>query len=257
MAADSTAAGVLRRLAAMKLSISRMTVGMSDGGGGGALVFVDGGGFNGGWSASEIGGNDVVVLEDDGAFGAGDFHAARVAGIGGGGRVENAQGAASKFENGGGGVFGFDLVKKRADTGLDANAVTEQPQEQVDGVDTLIEQGAAAVESERAAPARISVVLRRAIPLHAGVHYEGPAEKALVEPALEFANVRLHAILKNHTELDFGLSRGCDEGVGACRADFDGFFRQDVQAAAGRGDALGGMEAGGTADNHEIHGAMF
>src|SRR6266699_3480139 len=177
-----------------------MAAEISDGGGGGALVFVDGGGFSGGWSASEFGGDDAVVLEHDGALGAGDFDAAGIAGISGGGSVENAQGAASKFENGGGGVFGFDLVKKCAGTGLHANHVTQQPEEQINSVNTLINQGAAAVEGERAAPARIGVVLRRAIPLHAGVHYEGPAEKALSEPVLEFANVRLHAILKNHTE---------------------------------------------------------
>src|SRR5260370_15031255 len=206
-----------------------MATEISDGGGGGALVFVDGGGFGSGGSASEIGGDDAVVLEDDGDFSAGDFDAAGVAGIGGGGRVENAEGAASEFENGGGGVFGFDLVKKRADTGLHANDVTEEPKEQVDGVDTLIDQGAAAVEGERAAPARIGVVLRRAIPLHAGVDYEGPAEQALSEPVFELANVRLHAILKNNAKLDFGLFCGVDEDVRPRSADFVRFFRTDIQ----------------------------
>jgi len=43
------------------------------------------------------------------------------------------------------------------------------------------------------------------------------------------ANVRLHAVLKNHAELDFGLFCGFDEGV-AVRADFDRFFRKDVEA---------------------------
>jgi len=41
------------------------------------LVFVEGGGFGGGgWGVPEIGGDDAVVLENDGAFGAGDFDAA-------------------------------------------------------------------------------------------------------------------------------------------------------------------------------------
>ncbi len=109
------------------------------------------------------------MVEDDGAFGAGNFDAARVAGIGGGSGVENAQGAAVEFEDGGGGVFGFDLVEQRGGAGLDASDFTEQPEEQIDGVNALIDQRAAAIERERAAPARASVVLGRAIPLHARV----------------------------------------------------------------------------------------
>src|SRR5258708_33009346 len=63
-----------------------MAAEIADGGGGGALVLVERGGFvAGGWGASEIGCEDAVVLEDDGAFGAGDLNAAGVAGIGGGG----------------------------------------------------------------------------------------------------------------------------------------------------------------------------
>src|SRR5712664_2741381 len=142
---------------------------IADDGGGGALVFVEGGGFGGGgWRVSEIGGDDAVVFENDGAFGAGDFDTARVAGISGGGGVENAQGSAREFEDGDGGVFGFDLVKQRGGAGLNSSDVTEEPQEQIGGVNTLIDQGAA-VQCKSAAPARIGVVLGRAIPLHAGV----------------------------------------------------------------------------------------
>ena len=71
---------------------------IADDGGGGALIFVEWGGFSGGWRGAEIGGDDAVVLEDDGAFGAGNFNAAGVAGVGGGGGVENAQGAAGRSE---------------------------------------------------------------------------------------------------------------------------------------------------------------
>src|SRR5271170_1622609 len=58
---------------------------IADGGGGGALVFVFGRfdesrEIGRGWSMAEIGGDDAVVFEDDGAFGARNFDAARVAG---------------------------------------------------------------------------------------------------------------------------------------------------------------------------------
>src|ERR1700757_1203710 len=125
---------------------SLMAAEVSHSGGRGAFVFVERGVLGGSASVAEMGGDDAVVLEDDGAFGAGDFDAARVARIRGGGGMENAEGAAGKFQDGGGGVFGLDLVKKRAGTGLYANDVTEQPEKQVNGVDALIDQGAAAVE---------------------------------------------------------------------------------------------------------------
>src|SRR6266403_5067960 len=69
--------------------------------------------------------------------------------------------------------------------------------------------------------------------------------------------MRLPAVLKNHAELNFGLICGFDEGVGTRDADFDWFFRKDVEALTSGGDALRGVQAGRTADNHEIHGAML
>ena len=234
-----------------------MAAEISDGGRRGALVFVEWGGLGGRASVAEISCDDAVMLEDDGAFGAGDFDAARVAGIGGSRGMENAECAAGEFEDGGGGVFGFDVVKKSAGTGLYANDVTEEPEEQIDGVDALIDQGASAIERICAAPARIGVILGRAKPHDAGVYYDGPAEEALVEPAFELANVGLRAVLKNNAELDIGLFCGFDEGIGAGGADFDGLFREDVQAAAGGGDALRGVEARGAADDDEVHGAMI
>ncbi len=38
----------------------------------------------------EVGSDDAVVLEDDGAFGAGNLDATRIAGVGGGGDVQDA-----------------------------------------------------------------------------------------------------------------------------------------------------------------------
>jgi len=68
------------------------------------------------------------VFEDCGAFGSGDFDAARVTGIGGGGGVENTQGAAGEFKRGDGGVLGLDFVKQRGSAGLHANDITEKPE---------------------------------------------------------------------------------------------------------------------------------
>jgi hypothetical protein len=123
-------------------------------------------------------------------------------------------------------------------------------------VDALIDESAAAVEGESAAPAGIGVIVRRAIPLHVGGDKQHFAKVPLLDPILELADVGLGAVLKDHAELDIGLFCGGDESVGAFGGDFDGFFREDVEVCAGGGDALRGMEAGGAAEDNEIHGAM-
>ena len=63
------------------------------------LVFVGRSGFDDWrWTVSKIYSDDAIVFENDGAFSAGDFDPARVAGIRGGGGVKNTHSAAGKFE---------------------------------------------------------------------------------------------------------------------------------------------------------------
>ena len=101
---------------------------------------------------AQAGGDDAVVFEDDGAFGAGNLDAARIAGIGGGGDVQDAQSAAGKFEDGDGGVFGFDGVEFRGDARLDAGNIAEKPEKKIDGMNALIDQSPPTIERKRAAP---------------------------------------------------------------------------------------------------------
>jgi len=75
------------------------------------------------------------VFEDYGAFGAGDFKAAWVPGIGGGGGEKRADRAAGEFEGGDGGVFGFNFVEDSGGASLDLGNIAEKIEEQVDGVD--------------------------------------------------------------------------------------------------------------------------
>src|SRR5713101_5000023 len=131
---------------------------------------------------AEIGGDDAIVFEDDGTFGAGDFDAARVAGIRGGGDEERADGSAGEFEGGHGRVFRFDFVQQGGGAGLGANYIAEKPEEQIYGMNGLIDEGSAAVESEGAAPFRGAEVVGRAIPLNAGIDQKRLAEAAGVEP---------------------------------------------------------------------------
>ena len=104
---------------------------IADGSRRGALILVVRG-FDetgrGGGGFAEIRGDDAVVFEDDGAFGAGDFDAARVAGIGGCGGVKSAESTICEFKNGDGGVFRFDFVKQGGGAGLDSDGIPEKPE---------------------------------------------------------------------------------------------------------------------------------
>src|SRR6266849_1217 len=223
------------------------------GGGGGALVGVAGAHIGEvGRRIAQVGGDDAVVLEDYGAFGAGDFEAAGVTGIGGGGGEQRADGAAGEFEGCDGGVFGFDFVQHGGGAGLHANYIAEEPEEEIDGVDGLVDERAAAVEGERAAPLEIGVIVGGAIPLDARVDEERLAEEAAVEPVLEALDVGLEAILENYCEFYVGFVGGGDEGVGFSCGNVDRLFGEDVEAVLGGGDALLGMEAGGSAEDDEV-----
>jgi len=149
--------------------------------GGGALIGVAGGeGRKVGRRIGQVGGGDAIVFEDYGALGAGDFEAAWVAGIGGGGGEKRADRAAGEFEGGYGGVFGFNFVEDSSGASLDTGYVAEKIEEEVDSVDGLIDEGAAAVEGESAAPSGVAVIVGRAIPLYAGVDEEWLAEETAV-----------------------------------------------------------------------------
>src|SRR5580693_2379188 len=100
-----------------------------------------------------MGADDAVVFEGHRACRARDLDAAWVAGIGCGRGVKNTERAAGKLKRGDGGVFGFDFVKQSGSSCLHANDVTEQPEQEIDSVDALIDYSAAAVEGLRAAPA--------------------------------------------------------------------------------------------------------
>src|SRR5882724_1547279 len=149
--------------------------------GGGALIGVAGGeGRKVGRRIGQVGGGDAIVFEDYGALGAGDFEAAWVAGIGGGGGEKRSDRAAGEFESGDGGVFGFDFVEDGGGAGLDTGYVAEKMEEEIDGVDGLVDECATAVEGEGAAPIRVAVIVGRAIPLYASIDQERFAEEAAV-----------------------------------------------------------------------------
>ena len=120
----------------------------------------------------------------------------------------------------------------------------------------LVDDCPSAVERQRAAPARICIIFRRSVPLHARIHQQRFAQHTAIDPILQFADVRLHPVLKNHSELHAGSLRRFDEFVGAARADINRLFRQNMHTLLGRRDALRSVEARRAPEDHEIHGSV-
>lgn len=76
---------------------------------------------------AQIGGDDAIVFEDYSAFRAGDFEAARVAGIGGGSSEKCANSSVGKFQSSYRGIFCFDFVQYSGGPSADASDIAEQP----------------------------------------------------------------------------------------------------------------------------------
>jgi hypothetical protein len=127
--------------------------------------------------------------------------------------------------------------------------IAHQPVEQVDIVNGLVHERAAAVEVPGAPPAARIVVLLGSPPLHVRVAQRQAAEPAprdgLLEPQVRGAEARG----EDGAELNPGSSAGVDDGVAAPKGDLQRLLNHDVLArprrlygriqvgAAGRADA--------------------
>src|SRR5262249_5894851 len=144
---------------------------------------------------AEIGGDDAILLEDDCALSAGNLQPARIAWICCCCCQQGALRAARKFEHSKRSILAFDLVQDGSCAGLERDDVSEQPDQQINRVDALIHERSAAIESQRATPLRIAVILGRAIPPDARVNQQDLAESSGSQKFLQAADVRFEAIL--------------------------------------------------------------
>ena len=147
-----------------------------------------------------VGGDHPVVLQDDGSFGRRQLHSPRVPGIGGRRRFERRANAAVELEDGQRRVLDFDLVQQRRRGAQHAAHRAEQPHQEIDRVDALVDQRAAAVERTGAAPAGAGVVLGRAVPLDPRRGEQRASERARPQQLPKPDERRLRAVLEQHAE---------------------------------------------------------
>ena len=132
--------------------------------------------------------------------------------------LDRSEGTARELEDRGQRVLDVDAVQPCCRSAVDTRDRSEQPDHQIECVDGLIHQRAAAVEGRRAAPPRPAVVLGRAIPFDAAGNHHRRAELAAVEGLLHLAHRRTQPILEEDAELDARRVGRIDEGVGAFRS---------------------------------------
>ena len=114
---------------------------------------------------AQVGGDHAVALDHHGPLGAGDLDAARVARPGRGRGLERRDRLRLELQQRQRHVLALDRVQRRGREAQHARHVAEQPEQEVDGVDALVDERGAAVELDAAAPVRGRVVLGRTVPL--------------------------------------------------------------------------------------------
>ena len=205
----------------------------------------------------EVPDGELAIDEEDGAFGAAELDLGGVPGvrIRGGGAFDDAEGSVAEAEGGDGDVFDFDAgVADGAELGGDGGDVAGEVEEEVDGVDRLVHEGASAAEFPGAAPDVGVVVGLGAVPLDGGAGEGELAEASGGDGALYGCDGGVEAAGEDAGEADVVGVAGGDEGVCPVDGGLDGFFDEEVLAGAGGGEA--GLEVspagGGDGDDVEI-----
>jgi peptidyl-prolyl cis-trans isomerase SurA len=185
--------------------------------------------------------SEFVTGEDGGAFGAVDFHAFGIAGPHGGGGLNDAGGAVAVAEQGVDDVFRFDFVQRaelpHAVQVLDGPG---QPAEDVDLVDGLIDECAAAFDGPAALDGT-AVVFGGTKPFDVGVALEQAAEASGVDGALQEHGGVVKAMLADDAEHDSGGAGDLDHPARGGEVGGDGLLHLDMLAGFGADEE--GLEA--------------
>ena len=201
---------------------------------------------------------EVAAFQPGGTFFAADLHFRRLAGEHGGAADDRAQRAVFETQRGHGGVFDFDaFVGQAIGVRSQFDDRAGQPLQQVDLVDRLVHQRAAAVEFPRAAPAAGIVVGLRAVPGDQRVADGQFAEAFLVQRGADGLRSAGRARLEHAAECHAIFLAGGDQGVAALECDFHRLFADHVLLRLGRRDRRFHVRAGGRGDCDDLEAWRF
>ena len=172
-----------------------------------------------------------------------DLDPLQAAGIGAGGGVYRADGAILEAQHRAGNVFGFHAVTGAvAREACDPRHRAGQTAHQVDGVDRLAEQHAAAVASFGAASRHVVIALRPP-QRHADGNADHRSQPTLCQHRRETQRRRFEAVLQHHRRRHARALDDKDQPLAALGGDLERLFQQDV--LAGGAGALHQLEMAG------------
>ena len=161
--------------------------------------------------------------------------------------------AVGEFDPPGGDVFDLDaVVGDEPRRGGDALRFTEEPEQEVDGVDALVHHGATAIKGERPAPGSGVV-----IGLCAPPRDERAGERQLTEAArhqgrLESDRAGTEAAGQDPGDGHAGLGAGGGEFIATGEGDFERLLHDDMLAGLGAGEGRGEVIAAGRAEADDV-----
>ena len=209
----------------------------------------------GGQGLFEFEGGQFVVAEDGSAGRAMDADLGREARAGPAGRgtCERRAAAIGEFDPPGSDVLDLDAVMgDEPRHGGDALRLTEEPEQEVDGVDALVHHGATAIKGERPAPSGGVIIGLRTPPRDERAGERQFAETARRQGGLERDRAGTEAAGQDPGDGHAVLGTGGVEFIAAGEGDLEGLFDHDVLAGLGAGEGRGEVIAAGRAEADDV-----
>src|SRR5262249_35752182 len=105
-------------------------------------------------------------------------------------------------------------------------------------------------------PVRVCIILRRPVPLDAGVGKNWRSQRPSLDELFCSPNARFQTILENDSEFHAGLLRFEDKRISASGVDVDRLFHKNVQPLPSCSDPVSRMNSGRTSHDNDVHRTM-
>ena len=175
-----------------------------------------------------------------------------IAGEGRGRRLDQPEAAVRVVQQRQRGILDLDGMVQRARSGGDTHGHAGQPDQQIDGMDRLIDQHAAAFVLPRAAPGPAPVVRIGPMPEGVGAGPQQPAQPAGVQGLFQAEGEPLVPALENHAQGHAGTVTRGDHRIALGGVAGHRFLAQHVHAGLGCGQRHRRVQVVRGADGDDI-----
>ena len=180
---------------------------------------------------------EVFLFDEGGSLVAVNRDGLGEAGVHAGGGQDNTEGAVLKTKAAYGGVFDLDaFVGQQSGEASDMGGRPHHPKEQIDVVNGLVHEGAAAVEGHGSPPTSLVVILLGPPPFASRLAQRQSSEPASIDGSFESAIGIGETGGENRAQLDPIAFARLNNAVTAFQGDFKRFLDNDMLTRFGRGN---------------------